>query len=299
VPESSAVRRAALAMVIATMLWGATFVVIRDSLHRIRPTTLVATRFALATLVLGAAALATKRRDSWRALYEPGTWRAAFVVGAIGGASYLCQAIGLIQTSAGSSAFLTCSGILTAGLFAWPLLGQRPSPTLLAGLALAASGAALLSPRLDRLLPGDLWTIVGAVGFGLQVVAIARWAPRLDPLALGASQSAVATLVLLPFVGSVRTELAALGGIGWARLGYLVLAGTVVAPMLQIIAQRTLPAGRIGLWSALEPVFALLFALFFGGEHFPMRWWVGAALILFAVSWVESRAMPASSRGAT
>jgi drug/metabolite transporter (DMT)-like permease len=284
-------------MVVATMLWGATFVVIRDSLHRIGPITLVATRFALASLVLVLVALLVPR--SRRELLTPATWRAALVVGAVGGASYLCQAIGLIETSAGSSAFLTCAGILTAGLFAWPLLGQRPTGTLVLGLAIAALGAALLSPRLDRLLAGDVWTIVGAIGFALQVVAIARWAPRLDPIALGAAQCVVTALMMMPFAGSARAELASLDAIGWARLGYLLLPGTVVAPTLLIYAQRTIPPGRIGLWSALEPVFALLFALAFGGEHFGVRWYLGATLIIFAVTWVESRSMRSNSPEAT
>ena len=40
-------------------------------------------------------------------------------------------------------------------------------------------------------------------------------------------------------------------------------------------AQRTLPPGRIGLLFALEPVFALAFALALRGERFVARWWAG------------------------
>ena len=57
-------------------------------------------------------------------------------------------------------------------------------------------------------------------------------------------------------------------------------------------AQRTLPPGRIGLQFALEPVFALAFALGFGGERFVVRWWAGAGLILLSVvgvEWSEAR----------
>ena len=54
-------------------------------------------------------------------------------------------------------------------------------------------------------------------------------------------------------------------------------------------------AGRVGLLFALEPVFALLFALTLGGEHFDLRWWAGAALILGAVALVEWRQEGAAS----
>ena len=62
-----------------------------------------------------------------------------------------------------------------------------------------------------------------------------------------------------------------------------------MAPLLQVVAQRTLPPGRIGLLFALEPVFALGFAISVGGERFVPRWWIGAALILSAVVLVEWR----------
>jgi len=58
--------------------------------------------------------------------------------------------------------------------------------------------------------------------------------------------------------------------------------------LLQVYAQRTLPAGRMGLLFALEPVFALLFAVTLGAERFEPRWWLGAGLILGAVVMVES-----------
>ena len=82
--------------------------------------------------------------------------------------------------------------------------------------------------------------------------------------------------------------------INWAHvMGALVfsaVAGSTIAPLLQVVAQRRLPPGRIGLLFALEPVFALAFALTLGAERFAVRWWTGAALILSAVVLVEWRA---------
>jgi drug/metabolite transporter (DMT)-like permease len=88
----------------------------------------------------------------------------------------------------------------------------------------------------------------------------------------------------------VPAQIAAFDAPTWWRLGYLVLAGAVAAPLLQVMAQRSLPPGRIALLFALEPVFALVFAATVGGERFVLRWWVGAVLILCAVVLVEGRA---------
>jgi drug/metabolite transporter (DMT)-like permease len=276
-------------MVLATLLWGATFVVIRDSLHAIPPVELVFARFLLAGAVL--AVLAAPR---WRRL-DRGTLTGGVLAGLCFAGGFLAQAVGLTATSAGSSAFLTCAGTLFAAFYAWPLLGQRPSAVLLQGLAAALAGATLLSAgaggaAVGRLGPGESWTLAGAAIFGLQIVVLARFAPHADGLLLGAVQAITVAVVLLAFAGDAGAVFRALGAADWWRFGYLVAAGSIVAPLLQILAQRELPAGRVALLFALEPVFALGFALALGGESFAPRWWLGAALILAGVSRVEWRA---------
>lgn len=289
-------RRALAAMVAATLLWGGTFVVIRDSVASLAPGALVLLRFAAATLVF-AVLLAILRRRVGKA-----ELRGGMTSGVCAAGGFLFQAIGLENTSAGSSAFLTFAGTSFAAVFAWVLLGQRPGALLLGGIGLALAGSALLTLR-DGLGagPGEAWTLLGALCFALQIVAIARWAPHADPLALAAVQAATLALVMLPWTGDAIAAARSLDRSALLRHGYLVLAGSVIAPVLQVAAQRDLPAGRIGLLFTLEPLFALAFAVTMGGERFDGRWWLGAALILAAVILVEARPSraPASSRAAT
>ena len=272
-------------MVVATLLWGATFVVVRDSLGHLTPAALVAARFGAAA-VLFAAAMGMRRRGPDRAALVGG-----LVTGAATAGGYLFQAIGLTHTSAGSSAFLTCSGTLLAGFFAWPLLRQRPTGWLATGLLMAMVGAALLTLRGGWSVGvGEAWTLLGALVYALQIVGVAHWAPRTDAVALAGVQAAAVAAGTLPFAGDLAAQVGTLDLAGWARLGYLVVCGSVAAPLLQVLAQRRLPPGRVGLLFALEPVFALAFAITVGGERFVGRWWAGSALILVAVVMVEWRA---------
>jgi drug/metabolite transporter (DMT)-like permease len=291
-PALSTPRRADVgvtAMVLATLLWGATFVVIRDVLRALAPIELIFLRFAAASGIF-AVALAVRRRR-----IEPEALALGAVSGLCATGGFVFQAIGLTTASAGSSAFLTCAGTVLAAFFAWPLLGERPTATLLQGIGLALVGSALLSTHLGLFGPGELWTLLGAALFALQIIAVARGVRHADPLTLAALQSFTMALVLLPFARHAPEHLRALPPAALARLGYLVLAGSVTAPLLQLVAQRTLPPGRVGLLFALEPVFALLFALSLGGERFGPRWWFGAALILAGVIRVEWRAASAAA----
>jgi drug/metabolite transporter (DMT)-like permease len=279
-------------MVLATGLWGATFVVIRDSLAALDPAPLVFARFAVSALIF-ALLLLPRARVPDRATLAGGA-----VAGLLAAAGYLFQAIGLATTRAGSSAFLTCAGTLGAAFFAWPLLGQRPSRALVAGIGVAIVGSALLSLHAGfRLGRGELWTLAGALAYALQIVAVARVAPRADAITLTGVQSLVIALALAPWAGVAVRELRALDAGGAWRFAYLAIAGSVVAPLLQVSAQGVLPAGRIGLLFALEPLFALAFALTVGAERFEPRWWLGAALILSAVLAVELRSARAPGDG--
>ncbi len=271
-------------MVMATLLWGATFVAIRDSVEHLTPAALVFGRFSVAALLFWTLSLARRRRPDRRHV----------MIGAVSGlfmtAGFVFQAWGLQSTSAGSSAFLTCAGSLTAGLIAWPVLRQRPNGDMWAGLGVALAGSALMS--LDgalRLGRGEVITLVGAVLYAAQIVWVARHAHDIDAMHLVTVQVTVVALMMAPFAGDVATAYRALAPGDWIAFGYLAIAGSSVAPLLQIQAQRVLSAARIGLLFALEPVFALFFALTLGQERFEPRWWAGAALILAAVVWVEWR----------
>ena len=220
-------------MVIATLLWGATFVVLRDALASLEPTVVVFARFSAAAAIF-ALLLAPRARALDRAALIGGTLSGALTAG-----GYLFQAIGLTRISAGSSAFLTSTGTLFAGLFAWPLLGQRPAAVLTLGLLLATLGSALLPARSDlRLGPGEWWTLFGALVYALQIVTVARFAPRVDPVALTGVQSLTVAVTLAPFAWGAVSQITRLAGAAWWRVGYLVVAGSVVAPLLQVVAQR-------------------------------------------------------------
>jgi len=282
---AAASRRAVSAMVIATALWGGTFVVLRDALPGLTVATLVFARFGVAALIFGAAIVLT-RRPLDRLTVVAGLACAPLILACVA-----LQASGLRETSAGSSAFLTSAGTLAAPFFAWAFLRQRSAPAVFLGMALALAGSALLSWRPARGLgAGELLTFLGSVAYALQLVIVSRVSPRVDPVALTGVQSLGVALCMAPFtsVPAALAAFAAPGGGGW-RLAYLALAGTVLAPLLQVTAQRTLPTGRVALLFALEPVFALIFAVAFGGERFLARWWAGATLILAAVVIAEWR----------
>jgi len=278
-------RTGVLLMVVATALWGGTFVIARDALHTVPTVTLIAGRFVVAGTLLTLVALA-RRRPVNRTTVMMGLLSAPFTA-----AAYALQAAGLTETSAGSSAFLTAAGTLQVAPLAWLFLRQRPARIVWVGIALALLGSALLSWRTGlRFGRGELVTLAAATSYAVTLVIVAARIDRIEPVAFTAVQSVGVALVLLPFAPAPPTGVATAATL--ARFAYLALV-SMVAPLLQVVAQRSLTPARIGILFALEPVFAVVFAVLFGAERFALRWWSGALLILTAVALVEWK--PSSS----
>jgi drug/metabolite transporter (DMT)-like permease len=276
------------AMVAATLLWGSTFVLIRGVVGAVPPATLMLARFVPAALLfaglIGARQIRERRPFDRRALLT-GLACSPFITTCL-----LLQARGMRETSAGSSAFLTCAGTLTAPLFAWLMLRERPAARLLAAMGLALVGSALLSVRDGLKLGGaETLTLIGAVAYAFQIVLVARVAASADALVLTGAQVLGVALCTWPLAAHPwnAASRAAVWDARWTIL-WLTLAGSFAAPLLQVLAQRTLSSARVALLFALEPVFALAFAVTVGGERFVALWWAGAALILSAVWLAES-----------
>src|SRR2546422_271982 len=77
----------------------------------------------------------------------------------------------------------------------------------------------------------------------------------------------------------------------WAALLYLAVFATLLAFGIQTWAQKVLPPVRVALISALEPVFAALWAAVLIGERLTLHELAGGALIVLGVAVGEAGAM--------
>ena len=176
-----------------------------------------------------------------------------------------------------------------------PLLGvllwrQRAAPAVWLGIAAATAGLYLLTGAQPLALNhGDGLTLICAVAFALHILVTGRYAGRLPILALSLVQLlAVAAYSALP--QGLLGESTRFGDGDWgAALWHpAVLAGVLVAGLLgsafatwaQTASQRLLPAHKVALVFAAEPVIAHLSAWLVLGETLGPAGLTGAVLIL-------------------
>lgn len=267
--------RADLALVAITAIWGSTFIVVKGALDAVGPLTFVAARFWIAwpTLLL---LLLVRRTPITRATLIDGGITGVFL--ALG---FITQTVGLQTTDAGKTAFITGLYVVMVPILSAALLRQPPTWAALTGILLATAGLGLITLNQElRLEPGDLWVMVCAVAFALQIIATARYALRHPATSFAMVQLGTTALLALLVAALFESPLRMPPAAAWPAILYVGLGATGIVFVIQTWAQRHTTPTHAALIFSLEPVFAALLALTLGGETLTEREWAGGGLIL-------------------
>lgn len=269
----------ALTLVFITIIWGTTFVVVKEALDTIPVSLLLAVRFTLAGLLLAWA--------KWnRRAVVP-----ALILGLLSFAGFSAQTIGLSITSASNAAFITGLSVILTPILGAIFWGKRLAPRVFLAAVVALIGLALMTLRdgVASVNAGDVWVLLTALTYALYIVYLGEVAGKVPatplvmmqhiPMALLAWLWAAPEVHLLPTV-PLSTYLAIL---------YLALVATALVGILQTYAQRVVPAHLAALIFVLEPAFAGLFAYIVLGEKLGAWGLVGAGLMLVAMAVAELR----------
>jgi len=181
---------AAFALVAVTVVWGTTFIVNAEVLGREPPLAYVAARFVLAALILNAATIG--RGVTAR------IWRDSVGMGVLLALGMGTQIVGQTETSASKTAFITGLSVVLTPVVALFRRRRLPGAAVLAGVALATGGFALLSwpsggGGVNR---GDLMVLACAILFAVYFVENEIRSPRHDPIVYTARQMIAATATL-------------------------------------------------------------------------------------------------------
>ncbi len=272
-------------LILVTLVWGATFVQIKDALTDISPLLFNAVRMTLA----GATLVIVFRRHL-RSLT-----RDAFLMGCLVGAflwaGYEFQTTGLRLTTASKSAFLTGFSVILVPVFLalgwrrhvnrWVVTGVI---TALAGLYLmtvpAGEGGGLNLQSINR---GDLLTIGCAIFFALHIINMGRAMQKYRFEQIATLQTIVAaTLMALTIPVLEHAHVVWSSRVIWAIL-VTGLLGTAAAFSIQAWAQQFTAPTYTALIFLLEPVFAWITSYVVLHERLGFRAGIGALLILAGI----------------
>jgi drug/metabolite transporter (DMT)-like permease len=277
---------------IITLIWGSTWIVIRDQLGVVPAHWSVAYRFIIAAAAM---ALYTRWQGSPLKL-PPGAWRVAALFG-------FCQfcvnfnAVYLAEhhITSGLVACVFALLLIPNSLLAWGWTGHKPSRSFILSAIPAIGGIALLfwnevqSARapLGEAALGIGLTLLGVMGASISNVLQTTDRARAIPLPtmltwgmiFGATFDALFALAVSgPPVFDPRPGY-------WLGLAYLALFASALAFSLYMPIIRTIGAGRAAYSSVIVPIIAMALSTVFEGYRWTPLAVAGAVLAMAGMVW--------------
>ena len=270
-------KKAIYALLAVTLVWGATFIWMKQALDNLEEeklafgknavvATLVAARFAIASIVM--LAFFSKARS---ALNSREMWKDGILLGVLMFLAYFSQMVGLDDIDPSVSAFLTSLYVVFTAIITTFMAKKRPTRILICGVLLATFGAGFIEgpPHVSWGL-GEILTVICAALFALHIIFTQKITLLRDPIGVSTTSFIVVTLcsILMVFLlGDGRDfkqwNLLASDGVLIPVL-LLGLGGTFFCLLLLNLFQRYLHPVQAAIIYALEPVWATTIALSLG-----------------------------------
>ena len=280
--------RADLVLLLVGVIWGATFVIVKDAVASYPVFAFLAIRFALASAImlpllrwpqLTRRLVSSSPNNTVTRPVNPLT--AGVLLGLLLFASYAFQTYGLQYTTPAKAAFITGFNVVIVPLLAALLWRRLPRLLVLLGVLLAASGLALLSLNADLSVNrGDLLVLSCAVCVALHILATGVFAPRADPMRLTAVQLLTVAVLGGLFALLWERPLAFPSGSVWFAAVFTGLLASSFAQGVKTVALRFTSVTHAALILLMEQVTAALFSYGLGREALTARAWLGCGLIL-------------------
>ena len=271
---------AIIALIFITVIWGWSFIIVKQAVARMPVTDFLALRFTIAAIVM-----LIIRPRSLGSVKTP-ELKYGIVLGIFLGLSYITQTFALLYATATVVGFITGLSIVLTPFFAWLWIKQKITGNVWLAVLLSVIGLALITLNGFGIGAGELLTILCALTLALHIVGLGKWSPGNNPYSLTIVQMFTMAAILLVF--------ALPGGIViltdpyiWFVIIITAVFATSLAFFVQTWAQSIITPTHAAVILTLEPLFAGVFGVLLGNEPLTWRIILGALFMLTAMYIVQ------------
>ena len=292
---------AQVGLVLTTLAWGATFVLVKDSLEYAKPFTFIFFRFIIATLAILPFIFLNKKRNFFNRINNSEIGF-GLICGLLLFIGYAFQNFGLEITIPSKSAFITSISVLIVPIILVFYKNEITTPRLWISILIVILGLYLLIDPgsgveqsnekygKDAFLPnlGDMLTFGCAIFFAMHIIAQSDAVKNkinlirffiIQCLSVSLFSGLCALIINEP---AIPWEHPQINILYWSLIINGMIA-TTFAIFVMIWAQKILSAGETAVIFSLEPIFAALFSIFMGVESFGVLQWTGGIIVVLSV----------------
>lgn len=277
-----------LLLVLATLIWGSTFVAQSTGMDHIGPFTFLTIRNVMGAVFLFLLSFVTDRfakdgktrKARW---LDPKLWKAAILCGTPLFVAAALQQMGIVSTDPGKSGFLTAMYIVFVPIFGI-FLKRKPSKWIPVSVVLGVVGLYFLScVGVTSIRGSDLLLIGCAIVYAIQILCIDIFANDLDSVRLNCLCCVIASILagITTFFAEAPTWEAVNNC--WGPLLYAGILSSGIAFTLQMVGQKHVEPSTASLLMSLESVFAVLSGWLVLGDVLSLWESIGCVLIFIAI----------------
>ncbi len=273
---------ASVALVAIALVWGLSFVLVRNGVDELAPFDFLAWRFVPAAAIVAAI--------FWRPLrsLDRAGRRHGIVLGLLLAAVFVLQAFALTSTTVSNAGFITGLYVaFTPLLIRWWWRERVPGFVWL-GAAGATVGLLLLAGLGTKPTGGDGLVLLSALALAVWILENDRAVKRHRASALSAAQLLVCAGICLACAPVFQELTVPSGTSAWTAIAVTAILATAAGIAGQVWAQQHVPPGRAAVILSCEPAFGGLFGVVLAGDRLSPVAWGGAALIALSVAAVEA-----------
>ena len=277
------------AMLFVTLFWGATFVIVKESLDDVSSMLFIALRFTIASIFLIPIFLKVRKE------FTKGAVIAGFVIGFLLFGGFATQTVGLKFTTATKSGFLTGSAVVMVPILQTIIEKRKPTTGSIIGVIIVFIGILLLSSNSNSVLLilndlisnfniGDFLTIICAFFLALYIIYIDVYTKRYNFWLMVIMQMFVTSI--LAYLAAFTSSFAGIEQMKIELTNYLIFGllytsifATLITTVIQTKYQKLISPTKASIIFSLEPVFAAVFAFFLLSEKITNLGFIGAVLI--------------------
>ena len=288
--------KADLALAFCSLLWGATFVVVKNALDHASVFVFLAVRFSLAAVLMLAFRAGAVRHFEREDLF------AGLRLGCFMFLGYAFQTAGLQYTTPAKSGFVTGSSVVLVPLLLALFWGRRLTWGAYAGAFVAVLGLYFLTIPAEGIAflnRGDVLTFVAAGLYAVHIILVGEYTRQHSAKALSLIQVAACAAMSWMTAGAaaaIRWQTARFEWRWELYLGILICAvfATALAFSIQLWAQQYTTPSHAAILFTLEPVFAVITSYLLIRERLGHRAMFGALFVLAGIFIAEMLGPPAA-----
>ncbi len=283
-----------LAVIFANLIWGAASPIFKYALTDMPPFTLAFMRFFFAGLLFLPFILKSMHRIKGKHLTH-------VILGGIWGVTVNVSFffMGLNMASSINAPLIGALGPLILYVLSLFILKEKPHPQIVKGMLFAFVGVLIIifAPLLRSnstqaseysiasQVTGNIFFVLAMLGATFHVIHTKKIAAKVDPITITGIQFLVGAITFIPFMTSeLQTwSFVSLTQRSWVGIIYGIFFSSALGYVTHNYAIKKLPAQKVGIFSYMMPVVAVLVAIPLLGEYPDLFFIIGSVCVVIGI----------------